>query len=789
MAKYRHRFFLLIIILSSTFSLHAAEVTKPTTQQLLNPDWIEKQFKKIGIDQLVALYNGQKQKDVLLVKSALDLSRGVISKHPHALRSQLQARLISHQQPSLQAFQQLPKDHVQIVSLTPLLAQAGGPLIRSYSNGKNGVIFAEFVASGNQIMTMTKKGTVQFFEASSGNKLRSFETKMPSFRAVITDNQKTLVILGRKRQIAVWDLKSGKLRHRFGDPRLLPITIMLSNDGTKLITRTNKRQMICWDIQTGKKLHSFNKYQDNAPLITISPDSSLLVIAKRYTYVVFDMATGRKLINILPQKKGSAPQRIAITTDNQYVIIEKRNSFELLNLNTGENRVYNNANFPQHVFSQMVFSVKEEKIIASLDGKTQYVWNIKTGKMVKAHLNIPLWLKPTSLSSDGKLSIGTGANGQIILYDLQKTKKTNHLGRKQIAINCLETSVNEKIIITGGNGNLVNVWDFKTLKLIKSMKGHTGSVESIAITPDGKRAVSRSLDGFIRLWDVKTGKTLKKIQHGFVTKSAGYARPSVSPFSALSLQIMPTYMLISPNGKEVISQFRSKTLRKGTVATPIFCLGTWNLHTGKMRSHENSTLAHNVNQAVLVPDGKQILTTGRDNQVGIWDYQSSLKQLNNIKHVFNYQRTTSKIHHLAISTDGKQIVSSAEDGVISLWNVQKEKTTNAMITWYFHWHDGFIKLLKFLPGNQLVLSASVSNTYRFGVGAKVNQIGKIIHLQQDNSIRIWNYKTNKLITTFYLDFGFRSITLSPSGKHILIGTQYGQLHKLRIDNLQISNGK
>ncbi|KAJ7510808.1 WD40-repeat-containing domain protein, partial [Mycena galericulata] len=41
------------------------------------------------------------------------------------------------------------------------------------------------------------------------------------------------------------------------------------------------------------------------------------------------------------------------------------------------------------------------------------------------------------------------------------------------------------------------------------LKGHTGSVWSVAFSPDGKQIVSGSRDSTVRIWDLKTGATLK----------------------------------------------------------------------------------------------------------------------------------------------------------------------------------------------------------------------------------------------------------------------------------------
>ena len=53
------------------------------------------------------------------------------------------------------------------------------------------------------------------------------------------------------------------------------------------------------------------------------------------------------------------------------------------------------------------------------------------------------------------------------------------------------------------NSNAIN---FQTLK------GHTGSITSLATDPEGKKLYTASSDGFIRFWEVKTGKATNSIK-------------------------------------------------------------------------------------------------------------------------------------------------------------------------------------------------------------------------------------------------------------------------------------
>jgi WD40 repeat protein len=52
----------------------------------------------------------------------------------------------------------------------------------------------------------------------------------------------------------------------------------------------------------------------------------------------------------------------------------------------------------------------------------------------------------------------------------------------------------------------IKVWNLEVGKETLTLRGHTGRVLSLALSPDGKRLFSGSADHTIKVWDFDAGK-------------------------------------------------------------------------------------------------------------------------------------------------------------------------------------------------------------------------------------------------------------------------------------------
>ncbi|HEX5750344.1 MAG TPA: hypothetical protein VFZ09_29200 [Archangium sp.] len=55
------------------------------------------------------------------------------------------------------------------------------------------------------------------------------------------------------------------------------------------------------------------------------------------------------------------------------------------------------------------------------------------------------------------------------------------------------------------------MWDLETSCLLATIDGHSNSVSACAVLPDGRRALSASADGTLKLWDLHSGECLQTL--------------------------------------------------------------------------------------------------------------------------------------------------------------------------------------------------------------------------------------------------------------------------------------
>ncbi|MHC4403702.1 MAG: WD40 domain-containing protein [Planctomycetota bacterium] len=298
---------------------------------------------------------------------------------------------------------------------------------------------------------------------------------------------------------------------------------------------------------------------------------------------------------------------------------------------------------------------------------------------------------------------------------------------------CVAISPDGRYALSGSEDNTMRLWDVQTGKQIRAFSGHEESVQCAAFMPAGRHALSAGHDGTMRLWDLETGEEIRRIDaHTFHISS----------------------MALSSDGRLAVSTcFDWRNWRDNSIRL-------WDMETGsKLREFEGCN--NGVHCAALSPDGRHVLAGVRGAPwLGLWDVQTG-------KRTREFGTDGTRANRVAFSPDGRHALSghageAVKDGVwadpkncvVRLWDVETGEEIRRL-----EGHTAPVHSVAFSPDGRYIASGS---------GASHDQSGKFVEAT-DNTLRVWETETGKELCCFDPGKAVQTVAFSPDGRFILSG--------------------
>ena len=77
-------------------------------------------------------------------------------------------------------------------------------------------------------------------------------------------------------------------------------------------------------------------------------------------------------------------------------------------------------------------------------------------------------------------------------------------------------SADGRLAVSASDDKTLKVWDVDSGRELRTLKGHSAEVQGVAMTADGRLAVSGSRDNTLKVWDLNKGSELSSVstRHG-----------------------------------------------------------------------------------------------------------------------------------------------------------------------------------------------------------------------------------------------------------------------------------
>ena len=490
--------------------------------------------------------------------------------------------------------------------------------------------------------------------------------------------------------------------------------VMYTADGLRLFTAGRDGLVRLWDIASGEVLRTFSGHTADVTKFALNKDETRLATAGADSVAkVWDIESGEELLALEGHSLwvfgvafSSDGRRLATAGEDGLVKIwDLANGQELITLKDHTNWV-----------NELAYSPDGSRLITASSDGTVKVRDAASGQPIVTLTDHKGGVFGMAFSSDWSIMVTESFDQAIKIWDLTQIgtagndavlftlgRNTSRLGNATRIV----FSQDGRRILEPDSDSLVSEWDVASGRLLRRIPCSSGTIFTIAVSPDGEHLAVADEFGRAKIWSLLPAGELLELEFGDAVYDV-----QVSPDGSR------LYTAAGSDGMKVWDFDRSNRNRFGKLV-------------GAVAAADAGAFF----KAAVSRDGSTVAITGADGVTRILDSSSWQEK-------FTLSGHSHLVSSAAFNRTGTRLATSSTDTTAKMWDLEAGEELFTMDD-----HEDSVIQVVFSPDDRFLVTAS-----------------------HDRTARVWNAETGKALLVLEFAIKVRPLAFSPDGKTLALGS-------------------
>jgi WD40 repeat protein/transcriptional regulator with XRE-family HTH domain len=586
---------------------------------------------------------------------------------------------------------------------------------------------------------------------------------------------------------------------RLGTAALLPRSVLLAAETLKRLSSREAERTLRLGLALLARPVARMDHGDRVQALAYSPDGRYLATASSdHTAVIWDATGGTELARLAHD---AAVADVAFSPDGRYLATASDDGTTRV-WQTQDNHQINWLPYSAPVYA-VAFSPDGQLLAtASRDGSVRVFTVDGAHEVARMAHDLPL---PPGLYSPDQGNQFAEAPGPALAF-----------------------APDGRHLLTGRSAdNSARIWDAYTGQEVARLQ-HDDLVLAVAFSPDGRYAVTGSVDTTARVWDASTGRELRRMTLERSDPILGVACSPDGRYLAIGGYGFVTEVIEIETGRHVATLSHDDTVQRLVFSPDGRYLATasndrtarvWEVSSGRETTRMPIESASVVYGLAFSPDGRYLATASDDHTARVWEATNAW-QVSGLTHDDNVifvafspdgrflatsagndaivwdadtGREIGRFAHdgiawtVVFSSDSRYLLTGSFDGIARLWDL----TTGQVATRFAQPQDGRVYGVRLSRDGRFLATAAQDGVVRVWEVASSRIVMQAAHAAAagyprfsldgrylftgsvDRTVRMWDIGTGQEVKRMVHQFPINDIDLSPDGRYLAAGDDQG----------------